>query len=56
MLILPDANSTLIRRFARVFSARVSWLSRVLLVGAIVAPGVTILTMSYFRYMVAPFT
>jgi len=39
MFTLPDAYSTLIWRFARVFSARVWRHAQVLLVGAILAPG-----------------
>jgi len=39
MFTLPDAHSTLICRFARVFSARVWRHAQVLLVGAILAPG-----------------
>ena len=39
MFTLPDAYSTLICRFARVFSARVWRHAQVLLVGAILAPG-----------------
>lgn len=56
MLILPDAYSTLIRRFARVSWARVWWHSRVLLGAAILAPGATIPTMPHFRYVVGLFT